>query len=579
MAKPWQPKSGIFYIRRKVPADLQPILGREYKRSLETRDPAEAKRLWGAALDASERAFATARKQLQGLAVITDADVEQLAARWYREEAKAMEAKGSFGEWLISDDQAIWQGDELIEVSVPRTFRDMFDEGDDESDVHQHLLPFINKTLRDNSLPKPTAGSALERKLLAAFADHYLKLSDLAFERSQGNWKSSPEVAPLAPLDIESVPAATQGPGLRALFNEYAADKILTDGDTRGARKTVASYRAIVEQFIELCGDLPYSHINRETVRGYRAMLARLPTRGEGLRGLNAKEAIAKAEAEGLPLASAATIKNKLTALSAVLTYGVNLGNLPENPVIAGGVRKAATKAASNQNARIRRRKDYSHEEIRTIFTSAIYSDGWDAPRAEFRGAWYWMPLLMYYTGARREELAQLRASDVRLLAGRHALPNISILAAEDEDDEDRSVKNIGSRRIIPLHEDLISRGFIEYARSVPSDGQLFPQLKPSPQGFYGANFGKRWGVYLREVVGLRSTASPSHGFRHTFKTFCREVGIPEDVHDAITGHTGNDKIARGYGGMPPSRMAEELGKYPLAVPAQDDLAPEIQGL
>ncbi|RZL91412.1 MAG: hypothetical protein EOP82_12825, partial [Variovorax sp.] len=31
--------------------------------------------------------------------------------------------------------------------------------------------------------------------------------------------------------------------------------------------------------------------------------------------------------------------------------------------------------------------------------------------------------------------------------------------------------------------------------------------------------------VYLRDVVGLRRPASPAHGFRHTFKTLCREVG------------------------------------------------------
>src|SRR4051812_19705401 len=76
-----------------------------------------------------------------------------------------------------------------------------------------------------------------------------------------------------------------------------------------------------------------------------------------------------------------------------------------------------------------------------------------------------------------------------------------------------------------------------DYRDSVPPDGQLFPLLKASPTGYYGANFGKRWAEYLRVTVGLKTTASPSHGFRHTFKTLCREFGIPEDVQDAITGH------------------------------------------
>jgi integrase len=171
------------------------------------------------------------------------------------------------------------------------------------------------------------------------------------------------------------------------------------------------------------------------------------------------------------------------------------------------------------------------------------------------------MPLLMYYTGARREELAQLRARDVRRTFAAQALPHLSILASED-DDEGRGVKTEGSRRLVPLHADLIARGFLEYTESVPKDGPLFPKLTANPQGFYGANFGKRWGVYVREVVGIIGV-SPSHGFRHTFKTLAREVGISEEVHDAITGHSGGSRVAREYGEMPLKRMAQELQSFP----------------
>ncbi len=116
---------------------------------------------------------------------------------------------------------------------------------------------------------------------------------------------------------------------------------------------------------------------------------------------------------------------------------------------------------------------------------------------------------------------------------------------------------------MIPLHVDLIDRGFLDYRDNVPADGQLFPLLKPNPTGYYGANFGKRWAEYLRVTVGLKTTASPSHGFRHTFKTLCRAAGIPEDVQDAITGHAGTARVSRGYGRMPLATMAAELRKFP----------------
>ena len=44
MADPFKrPISGIYYLRRKVPQELREALGREYKLSLKTRDPQQAK--------------------------------------------------------------------------------------------------------------------------------------------------------------------------------------------------------------------------------------------------------------------------------------------------------------------------------------------------------------------------------------------------------------------------------------------------------------------------------------------------------------------------------------------------------
>jgi hypothetical protein len=56
-ARPWKhPRTGVYWYRRRIPADLIDIVGRaEEKFSLRTKDPAEAKRLHAEALAASER--------------------------------------------------------------------------------------------------------------------------------------------------------------------------------------------------------------------------------------------------------------------------------------------------------------------------------------------------------------------------------------------------------------------------------------------------------------------------------------------------------------------------------------------
>jgi hypothetical protein len=46
MSRPWKhPKTGVYWLRKRVPDELRELVGkREEKRSLGTRDPAEAKR-------------------------------------------------------------------------------------------------------------------------------------------------------------------------------------------------------------------------------------------------------------------------------------------------------------------------------------------------------------------------------------------------------------------------------------------------------------------------------------------------------------------------------------------------------
>lgn len=69
--------------------------------------------------------------------------------------------------------------------------------------------------------------------------------------------------------------------------------------------------------------------------------------------------------------------------------------------------------------------------------------------------------------------------------------------------------------------------------------------------------------MYLREVAELETPVSPSHGFRHSFKTMCRETGIPEEIHDAITGHD-DGSVSRRYGERHLLKIQyEQLGRLP----------------
>lgn len=110
------------------------------------------------------------------------------------------------------------------------------------------------------------------------------------------------------------------------------------------------------------------------------------------------------AQKDGLPTLSAVTVRNRLRVLGAILGYAVRMDWIKENPVDASGVAKAAGNAARARTDR--RRKDYTQAELHTIFSSPLFtSAGWRPPRGDYGQALYWLPILLYYTGARREEL------------------------------------------------------------------------------------------------------------------------------------------------------------------------------
>lgn len=85
-------------------------------------------------------------------------------------------------------------------------------------------------------------------------------------------------------------------------------------------------YRAIVERFVQLHGDLAISQITRNVIQQHRMLLAQLPSSGAGVRKMGALERIQFADANDLPRLSNATIKNGLTNLGSILAVAVGLG-------------------------------------------------------------------------------------------------------------------------------------------------------------------------------------------------------------------------------------------------------------
>jgi integrase len=53
----------------------------------------------------------------------------------------------------------------------------------------------------------------------------------------------------------------------------------------------------------------------------------------------------------------------------------------------------------------------------------------------------------------------------------------------------------------------------------------------------------------MRERVRITDPGrAPNHSWRHYFKSVCRDAGIEEEYHYALTGHKGQGSEGRDYG-------------------------------
>ncbi|KWR90375.1 site-specific integrase [Cupriavidus sp. IDO] len=193
-------------------------------------------------------------------------------------------------------------------------------------------------------------------------------------------------------------------------------------------------------------------------------------------------------------------------------------------------------------------RLPYSPEQAETVMAA---TEG----ARESDPAMYWLPRLARWTGARLNELHQLRKDD---LQAREGVPGLMITdEGEHGNGVDMRLKNQDSRRWVPLAEPV--RDFAEWAGKQP-DGPLFP-AKPNKYGIVSDAFSKRYGRFLRETLKIKDKRITFHSWRHGFADMCRAAGVAPDVRLALMGHTEGG-VSGTYGageGLPAKRLIDAV--------------------
>ncbi|QXQ07652.1 site-specific integrase [Sphingosinicellaceae bacterium] len=329
--------------------------------------------------------------------------------------------------------------------------------------------------------------------------------------------------------------AAVVGLLLPAIVDKWA-------GEIKPSLKIIETTGKTVEDFYAVVGVLPVTAVTKQHVIAFK------------------DDMVAKQQ-------HPATANGRLNRLRIVLRYAVANAMIPHDP--SAGIRLASKRLAKDA------RTSYDAKALAAVFGSPVYKDG-ARPEGGKGEAAYWLPILGLYTGARLNELGQLRPVDVveESYVGDNDTEQMAwVIRLVSDSAAGLRLKTLSSERRIPVHSELVRLGFLKFAADARANGQarLFPGLKGDRFDTITANWSKWYGGYLRKVCLVTDKRIVFHSFRHTFKENARYSQLAPDVQNEITGHdTGN--VADDYGGLsyPLHPLVEGMAKY--KVPRFDPL-------
>lgn len=275
--------------------------------------------------------------------------------------------------------------------------------------------------------------------------------------------------------------------------------------------KTRAAYEFRFAVLLDLLGpQTPVDQITRADVREVRDLLMQLPPNAtKRFPNMGLRQVAEIAVKNALPPMSPKSVGLYVEALSALFRWLTKEELAPRNPAI--GLRGPTLPVETD-------RRPFSVQELNLLFAAPAFSG------QTGKGWMYWLPRIALYSGARFAELLGLMASDVIEMDG------VAMLRIEPNDI--RGLKTRTSRRVVPIHPELIRLGLRAHVDRVPADGLLFPDAL-GPKDFLTAR-NKKIGAALRQVISDENVVF--HSFRHTFKDAAQRADLPRDVIAALGG-------------------------------------------
>ena len=431
-------------------------------------------------------------------------------------------------------------------------------------DGHEFIKTrFIDHHLREIGFePSDARRSVVRRALYPAYRDACLEAErtlQAAMAGSSGASAAATSApAGIVPTDVapDAAPASSS-PTDADCMSDFVLQAI-SDlmNDEAWVAKTGRQARSTVALFELLIGRKPFAAILQSDLSTFKRKIRFLPKRysmsDAGSRKI-VLEAVAQGEAraaeteksgkKAVSSLSNRTLNRHLSSLSTLLIWARGDGRtVPALSFDALQTFISKRKRARNQ------RPATSILDIQKMFALPVFTGcqqhsggtGQIILRARrtpgpaiVHDAFYWIPLLLYYTGLRREEGCKLSVDDIH---DDGPIPYVNI-----DFTEFGGLKNDHSVRPVPLHSELLRLGFLDFVGECRRRGyrELFPELRPTNLvQNYGDVYGKIVWPHLKRQGGLMTEAT-THGTRHLFSTSLKAKKVFSEFRRDLMGQAG----------------------------------------
>ena len=300
-------------------------------------------------------------------------------------------------------------------------------------------------------------------------------------------------------------------------------EKFMFDKETNNISiSTKKAYREQVGLFIEALGDKQAMTVTRADVDFYKQALPKIPKNRNKYSQFIGKsiEELTKLNLQPGQRLSDTSLNLYVTKARTFLEWSIDNQYMNDGVNIPlKNVFKKVEKLSYDA---------FSDGDLEKLFYSENYLKG-----THSKPSYYWVPILALYTGARLNEICQLHVKNIKQ---RNKIYFIEITDIGN----DQRLKNESSKRNLPLHDDVIKLGFIEYVEYQRNKDRkrVFSELKHK-SGKYSEAVSRWFGRYRQLCgVGLNNDENKTfHSFRDTFLNTLKQNGVTSDTLAELAGH------------------------------------------